>query len=399
MSLYRAHACVCAVLTVLCAVPAAAQPTPALGAESPPGWLVTPSVAVAGLWDDNVTLAGSELNTLEDFVTAVSPSLLLGYRGRYTTVEMDYSGRYDFYNQLSQFDTMDHRGSLDLIRQFGRRVNLFARDTFTVSPTTDTGDALIPLVALRRRTSRFNDFRGGLEIAAGRRTTLTTAYASQWAEFEEDETVAPLLRGGYAHLADVTLMQRVASRFSLGGKYEFQHAVVSRGIEGFDIQRASAVAEVALSPNVDLTGEVGYAWLTVGRDGENRDAPTFEVGLKGQRRRTTWNVMYGRSYIPSFGFGGTVQNEEVRVSLHAPMGRRFEVDGTVAYRQNDSLDIAEADLEGVSAQGSFGYAPTRWLRLELFAIHSFQDSQLAGGQISRTQAGVRFRTLYPMRLR
>ena len=109
--------------------------------------------------------------------------------------------------------------------------------------------------------------------------------------------------------------------------------------------------------------------------------------------------MYGRSYIPSFGFGGTVQNEEVRVSLHAPMGRRFELDGTVAYRQNDSLDIAEADLEGVSAQGSFGYAPTRWLRLEVFAIHSFQDSQLAGGQISRTQAGVRFRTLYPMRLR
>ena len=127
--------------------------------------------------------------------------------------------------------------------------------------------------------------------------------------------------------------------------------------------------------------------------------PTFEVGMKGQRRLTTWNVMYGRSYIPSFGFGGTVQNEEVRVSLHAPMGRRFELDGTVAYRQNDSLDIAEADLEGVSAQGSFGYAPTRWLRLEVFAIHSFQDSQLAGGQISRTQAGVRFRTLYPMRLR
>lgn len=399
MIVRRALTCAWVVVVALWAVPAGAQPTPALGAEAPPGWLVTPSVAVAGLWDDNVTLAGSDLNTVEDFVTAVSPSLLLGYRGRYTTVEMDYSGRYDFYNQLSQFDTMDHRGSLDLIRQFGRRVNLFARDTFTLSPTTDTADALIPLVALRRRTSRFNDFRGGLEILAGRQTTVTTAYASQWVEFEEDETVAPLLRGGYAHLADVTLMQRVASRLSVGGTYEFQHAVVSRGTEGFDIQRASAVMEVALSPNVDLTGEVGYAWLAVGREGENRDAPTFEVGLEGRRRRATWGVSYGRSYLPSFGFGGTVQNEEVRASLQAPLGRRFELGGTAAYRQNDSLDIAEADLEGVSAQGAFGYAPTRWLRMELFAIYSFQDSQLAGGQIARTQAGVRFRTLYPMRLR
>ena len=45
-------------------------------------------------------------------------------------------------------------------------------------------DALIPLVVLRRRTSRFNDFRGGLEILASSRTTVTTAYAAQWAEFE-----------------------------------------------------------------------------------------------------------------------------------------------------------------------------------------------------------------------
>jgi hypothetical protein len=394
----RAHT-VAWIVVALWAVPAGAQPTPALGATAPPGWLVTPSVAVAGLWDDNVTLAGSELNTLEDFVTAVSPSLVLGYRGRDSTVAMDYRGRYDFYNQLSQFDTMDHRGSLDLNRRVGRRANLFARNTFTVSPTTDTGDALLPLVVLRRRTSRFNDFRGGIELTAGRRTTITSAYSSQWIEFADDESVAPLLRGGYAHMADATLMRQVASRLSVGGTYEFQHAVVSGGAESFDIQRASAVMELALSPNVDVVGSAGYAWLSVGRDGESRDAPTFRIGLKGQRRRAYWDVSYGRSFIPSFGFGGTVQNEEVRASLHVPMGRRFELGGTAAYRENDSLDIAEADLQGVSAQGSLGWAATRWLRLELFAIHSFQDSQLAGGQISRTQAGVRFTTLYPMRLR
>src|SRR5690606_13084202 len=149
----------------LWAAPAAAQTVPELEVvepQAPPGWLATPSVAVAGLWDDNVTLAGSDLNRLDDFVTAVSPSFELGYRGRHSTVTMNYHGRYDFYNQLSQFDTMDHRGSLDINRRLGRRVELFARDTFTVSPTTDTGDALIPLVILRRRTSRFNDFRGGL---------------------------------------------------------------------------------------------------------------------------------------------------------------------------------------------------------------------------------------------
>ena len=59
MSLDRPHTTLWVVAVLLWAVPSGAQPTPMLGAEAPPGWLVTPSVAVAGLWDDNVTLAGS----------------------------------------------------------------------------------------------------------------------------------------------------------------------------------------------------------------------------------------------------------------------------------------------------------------------------------------------------
>ncbi len=388
----------CAIAVLATALPAFAQPTPSQGGEVPPGWLVTPSVGVAGLWDDNVSLAGNELDQLDDFLTAVSPSVALGYRGRHTRLTADYIGRYDFYRQLSEFDTMDHRAQFDLNRQAGRRVNLFARNAFTLSPTTDAGEGM-PLVVLRRRTSRLNLFRGGVEVAAGRRTTVTTAYGSQWVEFDDDESVAPLLRGGYAHLADVTVMQRLASRVSVGATYDFQHAVVSQGDDAFDIQHVAAVAELALSPNVELTGEAGYAWLAAGRETPRRDAPTFRLGIRGQRQRTSWDLYYARSFMPSFGFGGTVQNEEMRAGLRVPMGDRFEAGGTVSYLENDSLQIPDASLKGVTARGSFSCMATRWLRLELFGIHSFQDSQLPGGQIVRTQAGVRFTTLYPMRLR
>ena len=37
-----------------------------------------------------------------DFVTAVRPSLALGYRGRRTTLRSDYAGTFDFYRELSE---------------------------------------------------------------------------------------------------------------------------------------------------------------------------------------------------------------------------------------------------------------------------------------------------------
>jgi hypothetical protein len=180
-------------------VPAPAEPAVP---RTPAGWVVVPAVGVGALWDDNVTLASGDAGELQDLVTAVSPSLMLGFRGRGASMTLDYRGSYAFHRELKDFDAADHRGRLEFDRRLGRRVNLFVRDTFTWAPTTEAAGADIAVVLLRRRTTQFNDFRGGLDIEAGRRTTITAAYGSQWIHLERDDLVSPLLRGGHADLVD-----------------------------------------------------------------------------------------------------------------------------------------------------------------------------------------------------
>jgi hypothetical protein len=374
-------------------------PVAPVAPSRPAGWVVTPAVGVAALWDDNVALASRDQREREDLVTDVSPSLSLGFRGRSASMTLDYRGSYAFHRELSEFDAADHRGRLEFDRRIGRRVTLFVRDAFTWAPTTEAAGPDIAVVVLTRRTTQFNDFRGGLDILAGPRTTITAAYGSQWIHLERDDLVSPLLRGGHAHLADFSLRQRVSPRVSIGAMYDVQRAIVADGGDQFDVQGASALLEIDLARSLRMEASAGYAWLAPGRQEERRDAPAYGVDLVYGRGRTSWELGYGRSFVPSFGFGGTVQNEEVRGGVRAALGRRWSLSAQVAGRENDALDVTETSLRSITAQGTLAVQPSNWARLELFALYAFQDAQRAGGQIARTQAGVRVTTLHAVRVR
>ncbi len=366
--------------------------------SAPPGWLVIPSVGVAGLWDDNVALTSEAVGTQGDYVTAVTPGVVLGYRGRRTTLGLDYNATYDFHRALSQFDTVDHRGRGQFQQRLSERVNLFARDSYNRSPTTEILAPSTGLVVLQRRTTRFNDFRGGLEMTPTSRTTITGAYTSQWIQLAQDELAAPLLRGGRSDGADIAIEQKVATRVSVGATYVGTRALIDGG-ERFDVQNALATLALALSPSFTVRGGAGYSWQRAGAGRDTDSAPAYEVHLTYLRERVNWEAAYIRSFLPSFGFGGTVQNEELSGTLRSPIGRHFEIAGTGSVRDNDPVDLRTLTLRSKTFSGALGYLPTRWLRIEVFTLYSNQDTQLAGGQINRSQSGVRVSTRHPMRLR
>lgn len=373
--------------------PAVPQPQP----QTPPGWLLVPTIGVAQVWDDNVSLAVDGGDVAEDYVTAVSPSLAIDYRGRRTTFGVDYDGIYDFYNDLSELNSSNQRARVELTRRAGARVSLFARDNFTLAPTTE--DLAVAALVLQRRTSRFNDFRGGAEFMVGRHTTLTAAYTSQWIGFERDDEVAPLLRGGHSNGATLDLRRQFSERLSLGGRYAYQRALVSQGDDEFDIQDAAVSLEWAASRTLVATLEGGYAWLSAGRTSPRRQAPTFRAGLAWQAGRSQLGVEYGRAFLPSFGFGGTVENEELTGTLRVPLTRRIEWSAGASLRENDPLTAFETSLRSVIAQSSVVFLATRWMKVEIFGTHSFQDSRLAGGRIARTRAGIQIATSRAMRVR
>ena len=114
--------------------------------------------------------------------------------------------------------------------------------------------------------------------------------------------------------------------------------------------------------------------------------------------RTTWSVGYSRMFLASFGFGGTVQNEELRASVQVPISRRVGLNARLSARDNDPLSGVGPGLRALTAEGTVIFELASWVRLEAFTVTNWQDARRPGGQIERTRAGVRFVTFYPMRL-
>jgi hypothetical protein len=383
-----------ALLTLTLAVPAAAQLTDAGTPVHPPGWSVTPAIGVSEAWDDNPTLAAEGDVRTGDYVTAVQPSLALDFRGRHTTAGADYAGVFDFYREQAGLNTRDHRAALDFTHQATRRLQLFANDQALLSPTT--ADALeVSATVLRRQTTRMNAFRGGFEALLGRQTTLNAAYVSQWIEFANDdsEPVSPipprgeLLLGGHSHGANGELRHRLNRRLSIGADYDTQRAIVAGGSETFDVQSALAVSDFALGPSVSASFGYGHAWLAAG-DGFRDDGPAFNVQLAWTGRHSGASVRYGRTFLPSFGFGGTFQNEELRGEVRTSLTRSLQWSASAALSDNDPLEPGDPTLRSISARTALGWVIKRRLRFDAFVQHVSQDSGLAGGRVLRTRAGL-----------
>jgi len=348
------------------------------------GWQFSHTLAVSTRWDDNVSLASQGEETATDHLTTANPRFSLAFRGRRSNFALDYSGAYHFYGTLTSLNGFDQRALASFSRRVSPRLSLFARNSLAVAPTTEDID--VPGISFRRVGARLDDLTGGLDLMPNRRTTISTAYVFQWVDFAEDERLAPLFRGGHSHGATATVARVLTPRVSLEGDYNFRHAIVGGGEHQIGVQHATAGLAVGLTPSVELSAGAGYAWVTTSRI-PARSAPAYRVRLTREGERLAWSILYRRSFMPSFGFGGTFQNQELRGSLLVPLGRRIDWTNTVTIRQHEPLAADQLDLRSSWLRSTLSIRATRWLALEGFYSGLSQDSRRAGGQIERTSLG------------
>jgi hypothetical protein len=109
-------------------------------------------------------------------------------------------------------------------------------------------------------------------------------------------------------------------------------------------------------------------------------------------------VNYSRSFVPSYGFGGTMQNEELTGHVRFPVGRRVSASSALSWRRNDPLTLGEPPLRSFWVEGTVSYAATPWVRIEGFYGGTHQVIQRAGGTMDRNRAGVQVVTARPMKI-
>jgi hypothetical protein len=334
-----------------------------------------------------------------DYATPVSPTVSLDYRGRRTRFSSGYGGSLLMYRTLDELNSSEQRVRVSGQHRATERVTLFVQENFIQAPTTDVLElAGIPFY---RIGSRSNTFGGGVEAVLARHTTFRGTYLLNSVDFETDATLpGNELNGGYAHQVLLSLGRALSPRLTLGGEYELRRAILANDLDRFNIHTASGTLRFQATRAVTLTGSIGVARLGEGLLREGQTGPALGAAITHTGQYMTLSAGYRRSFIPSFGFGGTFQNEEWTAHAHVPFARnRAYVTGGISWFDNDPLVEGPPSVQTAWLSSTIGYRATRWLSVEGFYRRSQQNTQRVGGDLDRTQLGFRVVAAKPMRLR
>lgn len=392
---------------MLLASPASAQLREPLRA----GWTFTPSITFSGAWDDNVVLVGVDEGRPSDYVTAVVPGGSIDFLGRRVHVSGGYQGSFVFYRELTELNSVDQYARANLQYRASNRATLTASQTLSSARTTD-GIELVG-VPFRRIGNVTSVTRGGIDFRATPRTTIKGGYALRIVDFDDDAGQFLTFPGGHEHHLSSAVAHQVTSRLSIGGAYDLSRVVVADNplvggngslpvVEPQEVvlvHHSAATTEYRLAERVTLSGSFGVSHLGEGLTHAARTGIAWRAGVSSRHEHFDLSSHYQRSVVPSFGFGGTFQNEELVGNIRGPFaGNRGYWQTGLAWRDNDPLIAGPPSTRTIWFSSTAGYVVYPWLRLEGYYSRAHQNTQLPGGQVSRNRIGFQVVTLRPVRV-
>ncbi|MBD0323943.1 MAG: hypothetical protein ICV72_11240 [Aldersonia sp.] len=388
-----------AALVVGLAAPAAAQDQSSeFDSSRVPGWTFVPGVTFGGIYDSNIGLTTAPADTGRtqgDELMLAAPFGQLEYFGRRTEFSTGYRGFVRRYMDVEQLNSFDQRIYTSLRRLVSRRVTFHLQDSFTDVPSTD--EVELHGVPFSRTGAQSNMFSTGVHARLTRFTDLNVRYENTWVSFARTEN---FLTGGYVNGLRAELSRRLTERTSLGGEYGIRMADLNQGTRELTFHDAGATLHHEMGPHTEFSAATGMSRLDDRLTGETRTGPFVRTGITHKGARATVGASFERLFVPSFGFGGSNQSQEIRGYVQMPLTRnRTYVQGSAAWRRSDPFIESELKLDTVWIRSTLGYALARWFRTELFYAYTRQDSQVTGGEIDRHRAGVQVVVSQPMRIR
>ena len=380
------------------AAPAAAQQD--MSAEIPsrtPGWSVTPGFTLGTIFDSNVALASAPADTKRtqsDRMLLAEPFGQLEYFSRRTEFSSGYQGYLRRYADVTQLNSFDQRGYLSLRRLATRRLTFFLHETYADVPTTD--EVELNGVPFSRTGSQMNAIAGGFEARVTKYTDFSFRYENTWVNFDRPES---FLTGGFVNGGRAELSRHLTERLSAGAEYGVRFADLNEGTHHVTFQDAGGTLHYGVGAHTTLSLAGGWAFLDDKLLNERRNGAYVRSEITHEAERATVGASFERMFVPSFGFGGSNQSEQVRGFVRMPFDRRrLYYQGSAAWRRSNPFVANELELDTIWIRSTLGYSASRWLRIEAFHAFTRQDSQVTGGEINRQRAGVQVVVSQPMRI-
>jgi len=362
----------------------------------PPGWSLTPSLGLSQTYDDNVTLQGSA-NTVGEFVNVVSPAASLNYTGQRGQLSAGYSGSFLFYRSSTSLDSYEQSGTLGARRRLSSRTSVFINGGIFVAPTTE----LVQLTAVPylRVGSRTEDVRAGVESAISKRLSIVVDVHAQGVHFDNTAALTGLLLAGSSVGGDISLHERLTEKMTLTGDYNGTRAEIGDRQDTLVVQNAMVGVERLLTKTTRISGAVGVARLDAPLFGPPKTGPSYRFAVSRELGRSAVDLLFSQSYVPSWSFGGTTQNDEVTLRLRVPLARRFYTQSLVSWRKDDPLVELTPGLKSLWVQATVGYTARSWMRIEGYYLGTQQTFVTNDALLHHNQIGFQVSASKPVRLR
>jgi hypothetical protein len=225
---------------------------------------------------------------------------------------------------------------------------------------------------------------------------FSARYENNWVHFDRTDTE---LTGGWVNGARTNLRRRMSENVSVGGEYGVRFADLNEGTHQVTFQEAGGTIDAKVGPRTTVTGAGGLAHLTDRTFNDSRQGLYVRAEVTHATEHATVGTAFERNFVPSFGFGGSTQSEQLRAYVRMPLDRnRAYVQSSVAWRRSDPLVEADLPLDALWVRGTVGYALSRWLRAESTYAYTHQNSQVPGGKVSRNRIGAQLVISQPMRI-
>jgi hypothetical protein len=392
-------------LALVCSMEAAAQ-QPVSGVEAisqaAPGWTLTPGVGFMGTYDDNITLfaRGSAEDQNDDLITGYAPQVDLTYRGRKTQLGVEYAGSFLNYQTFSVFNRWQQRARVEARRDLTQRLQLAGHASMLKTPSTDAVD--LGGIPFSHTGAEVVEWLAETSYRISARDSVSSSIQQQNVRFERPEELRQYLRGGRALGLSGAYRRRLGPRMAAGADYGFRRAAVRDDVDTSSLHTVQAAFDFELSPAWTIRAGAGFVFLAATSAYASQRAPAFNGSATRIGQMSTLQVGYGRSFMPSFGYGGTVRSQELGASYRTllPGSRRVYTNQSVMFRDtNPLLDTpGQLRLRSLRTNSAVGWTPQPWVALEVFYSRTFQTSLLPGGRLDRNRIGFQIVTSKPVRI-
>jgi len=372
---------------------------------------ITPRISVSEVYDDNIYLDAT--NEESDYLTTVSPGINLTMSSQRTSLSLDYSPTWVWYDENDQNDTVRHAGTVDFAQQVTQHVRFNLTDTYVRSEEPLETAEEIESARSTRNTYQRNTGTASATYQFGPENTFDLGFRHSYLENEDPALDDGTVQNPFANMtywfdmkngfdlnygyttasfsrddglapeddydgneAGIRYIHRFSRQTRVSAGYDFTNRSFEGATEDYKVHEVSVDLGYELSSDLSLNFGIGRFW-------QHNDISENETGY-------TYDALLEKRFSRgSFTVGGSGGWDEAYLEAERRGFTRFwSANTSIEYRLLERLscyagaslrhdkDSANREWETIRANGGLRLGFLRWFSAALDYSYAERDDDI-----------------------